>query len=288
MAAAFHHHSPLESIEGELTDSIHIRRVDTGRIMLNVREVGSGPLVIFLHGITSNSGVWNPIMLALAGEFRCVAVDQRGHGLSDKPADGYKADDLARDVLALIAALEAGPAVIVGHSLGARNAVVAATIDPQLVKSVVAVDFTPFIEKEVLDTLAARVNGGDRLFKSRAEIEAYLQDRYQKMPAAAIRQRAMTAFREVEGGFRPLADPDAMAQTAEGLREELESAFKAVTRPTLIVRGAESKLVSEAALEKTRKLRPDMPVIVVENTDHYVTEEAPEESIRFIREFAKA
>ncbi|HRF07575.1 MAG TPA: alpha/beta hydrolase [Xanthobacteraceae bacterium] len=271
-----------------MIDPIHIRRVDTGRITLNVREVGSGPLVVFLHGITSNAAVWDPIMLALAGEFRCVAVDQRGHGLSDKPAEGYKAGDLARDVLALIDTLKAGPAVIVGHSLGARNAVVAATIDPQLVKSVVAVDFTPFIEKEVLDTLAVRVNGGDRLFKSREEIEAYLQDRYQKMPAAAIRQRAMTAFREVEGGLRPLADPGAMAQTAEGLREELETAFKAVSRPTLVVRGAESKLVSEAALEKTRQLRPDMPVIVVENTDHYVTEEAPEESIRFIREFARA
>lgn len=267
---------------------IRAHRMDTGQIVLNVREVGHGPIVIFLHGITSNAAVWDPIMLALSDEFRCVAVDQRGHGLSDKPANGYTARDHAEDVLALIKTLNDGPAVIVGHSLGARNAVVAATIDPEMVKSVVAVDFTPFIETEVLDTLAARVNGGDRLFESRADIEAYLQDRYRKMPAGAIRQRAMTAFHEVDGGFRPLADPKSMAQTAEGLREELESAFKAVTRPTLIVRGAESKLVSEAALEKTRKLRPDLPVIVVPNTDHYVTEEAPEESIRFIREFAKA
>lgn len=272
----------------KVQEEIRVHRVDTGRIVLNVREVGRGPLAIFLHGITSNAAVWDPIMLALSGDFRCIGVDQRGHGLSDKPAAGYAARDLAEDVLALIRTLKDGPAVIVGHSLGARNAVVAATIDPQLVKSVVAVDFTPFIETEVLDTLAARVNGGDRLFKSRADIETYLQDRYQKMPAGAVRQRAMTAFREVEGGLRPLADPNAMALTAQGLREDLEPAFKALTRPTLIVRGAESKLVSEAALEKTRKLRPDLPVIVVENTDHYVTEEAPEESIRFIREFAKA
>jgi 2-(acetamidomethylene)succinate hydrolase len=268
--------------------SIKARRINTGRLALNVREAGKGQLAIFLHGITSNAAVWDPIILALSDEFHCVAVDQRGHGLSDKPVSGYRARDLAEDILALIKTLNQGPAVIIGHSLGARNAVVAAVIEPRLVKSVVAVDFTPFIEKEVLDTLAARVNGGDRLFKSREEIEAYLQDRYQKMPAGAVRHRALTAFREVEGGFRPLADPGAMAQTAEGLREELESAFKAVKRPTLIVRGAESKLVSEAALEKTRKLRPDLPVIVVPDTDHYVTEEAPEESIQFIRKFAKA
>ncbi len=271
-----------------MQDRIRAHRVDTGRVTLNVREVGQGPLAIFLHGITSNAAVWDPITLALSDQFRCVAVDQRGHGLSDKPADGYTATDLAKDVLALIRTLNAGPALIVGHSLGARNAVVASTIEPELVSKVVAVDFTPFIEKEALDNLEARVNGGDRLFKSREEIEAYLQDRYAKMPAAAIRQRAMTAFREVEGGFRPLADPNAMALTAQGLRENLEAAFKNTTRPTLIVRGAESKLVSEAALEKTRALRPDLPVLVVENTDHYVTEEAPEISIKAIREFAKA
>jgi 2-(acetamidomethylene)succinate hydrolase len=227
-------------------------------------------------------------MLSLQNEFRCVAVDQRGHGLSDKPETGYAAQDFAQDVLALIKTLNAGPAIVVGHSLGARNGVVAAMLDPKLVKSVVAVDFTPYIEKEVLDALESRVNGGDRLFKSREDIEAYLQDRYKMMPADAVRRRAMTAFQEAEGGFRPLADARAMSLTAQGLRGDLEEAFKTVACPVLIVRGAESKLVSEAALEKTRKLRPDLPVLVVENVDHYVTEEAPEVSARAIREFARA
>ncbi|HMN70252.1 MAG TPA: alpha/beta hydrolase [Rhodoblastus sp.] len=269
-------------------DSIQAHRIDTGRITLNVREAGDGPVAIFLHGITSNAAVWDPIILDLKDEFRCIAVDQRGHGLSDKPATGYSANDLAEDVLSLIRKLESGPAIIVGHSLGARNGVVAAAIDPALVKSVVAVDFTPYIEKDVLDALEARVNGGDRLFASRDEIEAYLRDRYKMMPPEAIRRRAMTAFRQVDGGFRPLADPNAMALTAQSLRENLEPAFRNVKPPVLVVRGAMSTLVSEAALEKTRRLRPDLPVLVVENTDHYVTEEAPEFSAKAIREFAKS
>lgn len=270
------------------SDFISTRRIDTGRITLNVREAGSGPLAIFLHGITSNAAVWDPIILDLKGNFHCIAVDQRGHGLSDKPDAGYSARDLSEDILALIRTLKAGPAVIVGHSLGARNAVVAATISPELVKAVVAVDFTPYIEKEVLDALESRVNGGDRLFKTHAEIETYLQERYQKMPRDAIRRRAESAFKEVDGGFRPLASAKAMSLTAQGLREDLEPAFKAITRPTLIVRGAESKLVSAAALEKTRALRPDLPVLVVENTDHYVTEEAPEIAAKAILEFARS
>jgi 2-(acetamidomethylene)succinate hydrolase len=76
-----------------------------------------------------------------------------------------------------------------------------------------------------------------------------------------------------------------MAATASGLREELESSFKSVERPVLMVRGAESKLVSAAALARTRVLRPDMPALVVENTDHYVPEEAPDEIAAAILDF---
>jgi 2-(acetamidomethylene)succinate hydrolase len=55
------------------------------------------------------------------------------------------------------------------------------------------------------------------------------------------------------------------------------------------VRGAVSKFVSAAALEKTRKLRPDLPVLVVEGTDHYVNEEKPEVVSQAILDFvAKA
>ncbi|WP_422034019.1 alpha/beta fold hydrolase [Reyranella sp.] len=268
-----------------MADSIHMHRIDTGRITLNVREIGNGPVAIFLHGITSNSAVWDPQLLALKDTLRCVAVDQRGHGLSDKPEAGYDAKDFAADLVALIKVLNAGPAFIIGHSLGARNAVEAAVMAPDLVRGVVAIDFTPYIETEVLDQLSARVNGGDRLFASQQDIEEYLQNRYPLMPPEAVSLRAASAYRTVEGGFRPLASPQAMAQTAEGLRGDLVPTFKSVSRPILIVRGALSKLVSATALEKTRALRPDLPVLVVDNVDHYVNEEAPEVMTTAIRDF---
>ena len=271
-----------------MADSIHMQRIDTGRITLNVREIGNGPVAIFLHGITSNSAVWDPQLLALKDTLRCISVDQRGHGLSDKPETGYGAKDLAADVVALIKVLNAGPAFIIGHSLGARNAVEAAVMAPDLVRAVVAIDFTPYIESEVLDQLSTRVNGGDRLFASQEEIEEYLQNRYPLMPPEAVSLRAVSAYQKVDGGYRPLASASAMAQTAEGLREDLVPAFTSVSRPTLIVRGALSKLVSATALEKTRELRPDLPVLVVDNVDHYVNEEAPEVMTKAIRDFTSS
>lgn len=140
------------------------KRIETDRIALNVRVGGSGPLMLFFHGITSNSAVFEPVMDEFADRFTTIAVDQRGHGLSDKPSSGYQAKDYADDIAALIKTLDMGPAILVGHSLGSRNSVTAAARHPDLVRSVIAIDFTPYIETEVFDTLTARVNSGDQAF----------------------------------------------------------------------------------------------------------------------------
>jgi 2-(acetamidomethylene)succinate hydrolase len=262
-------------------------RVSAGNIELHVREAGSGPLIVFLHGITANAAVWDPVLVDLQSDFHVVAADQRGHGLSDKPAHGYGGEAYAHDLLGLIQTMGGGPAIVVGHSLGARNGVVAATLQPELIDGVVAIDFVPFIEDEVLVALETRVKGGDRTFASIDEIVAYLASRYPLMPPDALQRRAANGYRQVDDVFHALADPKAMAATAEGLREDLEPAMSSVRKPVLLVRGAESKLVSVAAFERTRRLRPDLPTLVVPGTDHYVPEEAPAVVSQAIRDFAK-
>lgn len=271
-----------------LSSQVGSRRVDAGRIVLNVRESGTGPLMLFFHGITSNSAVFAPLMAQLSARFTTVAVDQRGHGLSDKPESGYEANDYADDIASLIRTLGRGPAILVGHSLGARNSVTAAARNPELVRSVIAIDFTPYIETEALDALESRVNAGDRIFRDVEAVQAYLAGRYPNIPADAIRIRAESGYRQVEGGLRPLASPSAMAQTAKGLRADLTQAYRHVAKPVLIVRGEESKLVSAAALAKTSRLRPDLPVVVVPGADHYVNEVCPEVTLKAITNFIDA
>ncbi|WP_292575046.1 alpha/beta hydrolase [Mesorhizobium sp.] len=271
-----------------LSSQVGSRRVDAGRIVLNVREIGTGPLMLFFHGITSNSAVFAPLMAQLSARFTTVAVDQRGHGLSDKPESGYEANDYADDIASLIRTLGRGPAILVGHSLGARNSVTAAARNPELVRSVIAIDFTPYIETEALDALESRVNAGDRIFRDVEAVQEYLAGRYPNIPADAIRIRAESGYRQVEGGLRPLASPSAMAQTAKGLRADLTQAYRDVAKPVLIVRGEESKLVSAAALAKTSRLRPDLAVVVVPGADHYVNEVCPEVTLKAITNFIDA
>lgn len=270
------------------SQAMRMRRIDMGRITLNIREAGNGPLMLFFHGITANSATLWPLASQLSDRFTTIAVDQRGHGLSDKPEDGYDADDFAEDIAALIRTLDRGPAILVGHSLGSRNSVTAAAKYPDLVRSVVAIDFTPYIETEVFDALESRVNAGDQVFEDINAVKAYLAGRYPNIPAPAITIRAESGYQPVEGGLRPLASPTAMSLTAKGLRADLTPAYREVKKPVLLMRGADSKLVSADALAKTSRLRPDLPVVVVPGADHYVNEVSPDITLKAITNFIDA
>ena len=262
-----------------------------GGLSLHGVTAGSGPLALLGHGITANAYVFLPLMARLADRFRLVSLDQRGHGRSGKPAEGYAAADFAADVAAAIGVLGGGRALLIGHSLGARNALEAGVRYPELVAAVVAIEFTPFIEPEVFDALDARVGGGDRLFESLDAVKGYLADRYQRLPADAVERRARYGYVPAGGGWRALADPAAMRQTARGLRASLEPTLRAISVPTLLVRGAESRLVSPAAWAKTQRLRPDLPAVEVEGGDHYAPEEVhgpiADEIARFWQSFGQ-
>ncbi len=246
---------------------------DLGGISLHGVAAGSGPLALLGHGITANGYVFLPLMARLADRLELVSFDQRGHGRSGKPSAGYAAGDFAADIAAAVRVLGGGPAFLIGHSLGARNALEAGVRFPDLVAAVVAIEFTPFIEPEVFDALAARVGGGDRMFESFEAVKAYLADRYSRLPPDAVERRAKYGYVEADGGWRALADPAAMRQTSHGLRADLEPALRAIRVPTLLIRGADSRLVSPAAWAKTRRLRPDLPAIEVAGGDHYAPEE---------------
>ena len=207
----------------------------------------------------------------LATRFRITSIDQRGHGRASKPASGYAAEDYAADIARTVGERT----LLIGHSLGARNALVAGARYPEKVAAVLAIDFTPYLEPEVFDALDARVNGGNRGFDSLQEVAAYLKQRYPRLPADAIERRARHGYECVDGVWRALAAPAAMRETCAGLRADLAPALKAIRVPVLLLRGEDSKLVSRAAWDKTRALRPDLPAREITGADHYVPEEQP-------------
>lgn len=246
-----------------------------GDIPIVVDDSGpsSAPAVIYLHGTSANAHVWDAVVAA-AGPHRAVQLDQRGHGRSGD-GETYEADGFVDDVVTVIAALELGRAIVVGHSLGARNAWVLAARHPSLFAGVVAVDYTPYVEPEVLDALAVRVAGGDRSFAGPDEIRAYLRDRYPLLPEDAIERRALHGYAERGGAWAPLARAEALQGVVQGLRTDYPDELAAVAAPMTMVRGEGSAIVSRAAWDRAQPLAPAATWVEVAGVDHYVPEEQP-------------
>lgn len=101
-----------------------------------------GPPLLLLHGVTGDGSNWDYVAPALAqAGYRVLALDLRGHGLSSKPERGYRwAEDYAEDVVDFLRRHVQGPAILIGHSLGAVVAIPVAVRLPGAVRALVLED----------------------------------------------------------------------------------------------------------------------------------------------------
>src|SRR5215208_2382179 len=106
---------------------------------VSYRYGGDGPLLVLIHGITSSSASWEPVLPGLAEHFTILAPDLLGHGQSDKPAGDYSLGSHACLVRDLMLALGHERGTIVGHSLGGGVAMQVGYQFPELVGRLVLV-----------------------------------------------------------------------------------------------------------------------------------------------------
>src|SRR5829696_5744301 len=104
------------------------------------RSAGSGPAIVLVHGITSNSATWERVMPYLATRFTVIAPDLLGHGQSAKPRGDYSLGAYASGVRDLMVSLGHERATFVGHSLGGGVAMQAAYQFPERCERLVLVN----------------------------------------------------------------------------------------------------------------------------------------------------
>jgi pimeloyl-ACP methyl ester carboxylesterase len=119
-----------------------VRRVAAGEIELSIREwPGEGRPFVLVHGLASNAKTWDGVAKRLneAGH-HVVAVDQRGHGLSDKPEEGYGFEDVTSDLRSLIDSLDMQRPILGGQSWGGNVVLHFAARYPGATSGLVLVD----------------------------------------------------------------------------------------------------------------------------------------------------
>ncbi len=101
---------------------------------------GHGEWVVLLHGLASQAHIWDLVAPQLSESLRVIAIDQRGHGLSDKPDAGYDFASITHDLDQILTVLDIERATLIGHSWGGNVAVQYAVDHPERVDRLVLVD----------------------------------------------------------------------------------------------------------------------------------------------------
>jgi len=118
---------------------LHVNGVD-----VNVVDVGEGgPALVFLHFWGGSSRTWGPVIENLSRVARCIAIDFRGWGRSNKDATDHELETLADDVIGVVDALRLEEFTIVGHSMGGKVAQLVAARRPEGLKQLILIAPAP-------------------------------------------------------------------------------------------------------------------------------------------------
>ena len=134
---------PLMATNLMMADDIESRvkhgYAENNGVKIHYASLGEGPLVVMIHGFPDFWYTWRHQMEGLSSKYQCVAIDQRGFNLSDKPkgVENYDMRLLVSDVIAVIKSLGKEKAIIVGHDWGGMVSWQLALNAPQFVEKLI-------------------------------------------------------------------------------------------------------------------------------------------------------
>jgi esterase len=243
-------------------EGVCVGAAGTGVHYLEWPGPATDPALIFLHGGGLHAHTFDVAGNLLRHAGRCLAVDLRGHGESDWAPGRYGAEETADDLTALVAALGLARVVLVGHSMGGLGALAWAARRPPALAGLVIVDVGP----ELTNPATAAINDFITSQPSFAGLEEVESDSL----AANLRWRddGRLGFKYDDSQFHP-----------GGSRLPVGEAIRELARrsscPTTILRGARSKVLSDAAAAEFATLIPGATWQRVADAGHTIQSSNP-------------
>jgi pimeloyl-ACP methyl ester carboxylesterase len=200
----------------------------------------SAPPVLLLHGGAQTAHSFDEVAPTLAKHHHVVSLDQRGHGDTDW-APRYRRDDFTADVDRVLDHLGWDDAAIVGMSLGGLNAISYAATRPARVRALVVVDVVPSVAPEGREAIAKQLSVHE--FASFDDAVAMAHGFNPRRTIENISERLGHSMREfADGRWRYKFDPGLGGDSGD--IERLWSQVRLIRCPTLLVRGAESPILT--------------------------------------------
>ncbi|MGW2651367.1 alpha/beta fold hydrolase [Streptomyces sp. NPDC001393] len=245
---------------------------------------GTGLLVVLLHAGFLDHTMWDQHIPAFAEDFRVIAPDARGHGESANASRPFRqADDLA----GLLSHLGAGPAVLVGVSMGAVIAVGTALEHPELVRALV-ISGGGTDEREFTEPWSRQAQAAQYQALAAGDIEAWhdASDAWvhgPDRPRDAVRPEIYTRLRQMRQrtiSKHTPGEPDHHVPV-----EDLGARASQITVPLLALNGAQDAPELRAMAEFIARTAPRGRTAVINDAAHFPNFDRPEEYTRIVTDF---
>lgn len=260
----------MDFTEGFIEGPVRLRYVRAGK--------AGAPVLILLHGLRAYAHWFDEFIEVAAADFDVIALDQRGRGGSDAAPDGdYRTEAYVADTLRLMNALGVARATLVGHSMGGTNSVNFAAAYPDRMDRLVIVDSAPILAAPGLERMRAEMGRTPTDFPDREAAAAFLAGLHMRATPLNFAIRLDWMLQDTPEGrigwridraiFNPRMKPDPAEKTW--------AALKAITCPTLIVRGGISDMITPEIVAEMAEVMADARVVEVPRAGHMVVEENP-------------
>ncbi len=260
-------------------DEIPVSEIKLHGHNVTYREVGEGPVLVLVHGVTGNMHTWDEVLPELAQHFTVVTPDLLGHGLSAKPRGDYSLGAFASGIRDLLGALGHFRATVVGHSLGGGIAMQLAYQFPERVERLVLVDSGGLGEEVSIALRAATLPGSELVLPLIAHNSLIEIGRTIGRLLGAVGIGISPDRAEVARGYASLADGEARSAFIHTMRAVLDPAGQRVsardrlylteTMPSLIVWGARDRIIPAAHGREAHEAMPGSQLEIFEGAGHF-------------------
>lgn len=274
--------------------------IQAGGVRLHVVAYGGeGPPLLAVHGTGLVAQVWGVMAPYLTPHFRVYALDRRGHGESDQPADGYEIEANAEDYAAVVEQLGLRDAVALGHSSGGTSLGVAAARWPALFRRVAMVDPILFPRRAAGSgpPTPGAASIAERTARRRAEwpsAEAMYADlagkpTFVSWQAAALWDYVRFGAAAEPDGSVALRCPPALEARMYGhaSRIDLLAEMASINTPVLIVRGGDSDRLPRAVAEQVVGMMTAGRLVEMAGLGHFPPMDDPEGLARLVVPFLR-
>jgi len=244
----------------------------------DVRGRKDGPALVFANSLGTDFRIWDEVAAALAGNYRIVLYDKRGHGLSEATPAPYRMTDHVGDLAALLDHLGVAEAVVVGLSVGGMIAQGLAATRPDLVAALVLCDTahrigTPEMWNTRIDTVTARGIGS----MADAIMERWFTPAYRVPENAAFIGYTNMLVRTTVDGY---------AGTCAAIRDaDLTESTRALKLSALCIVGDQDGSTPPDLVRSTAELIEGSRFEIVANAGHLPCIEQPEATVALIKGF---